>query len=287
MPEGGIYVCDWTKTKSGYSLALRSNPDIVSTGPNLDKCMEDICLQIVEWNGDGESVLELFPPPGGNRLTGGAVLFSSIAYNHDARAVDYASLFDGGACPVCKFGLGNRSAATLRIESPPQGIACAIHACYPILMVFHTKFVDSLTDEERAAFEIRPVFFGGRKSDYSELIAKKTIRTVGYKGADYPTAFHQSWRCNECGREKFEVVAAGFKPNSNFIDACEIDGSGSTMIVIDDGWRHIPAFRLARWKQLLAKKDLDGLLSESVVALDSDYVETPRLETCQEFDWIM
>ena len=287
MPEGGIYLCDWTKTKSGYSLALRSNPNLASTGPHLDHCMEDICLQIVEWNGDGESVLELFPPPGGKRFPGGAVLFSSIAYNDDARAIDYVSLFDGGACPICKFGLGNRSNATLDLESLPQGMACAIHACYPILMVFHHKFVDSLTAEERAMFDIRPVYVEDRESDYRELIAKKTIRTVGYRGAVYPTAFQQSFRCGECGRVKFEVVAEGFKPGCDFIDAREIDGDGSTMIVIDDGWRHILAFRLARWEQLLAKKDLGGLLSKSLVALDLDYVEVPQLETCRDFDWVM
>lgn len=286
MSEGGIYLCDCTRTKGEYALTLRANPDLESSGADLDECMEDLCMQIVEWNGDGEAILELFPPPQGPRVAGGAVLFSAVGYNDGVKTTDYTSLFAGGACPVCKFGIGDRSDAVLRVQKQPKGITCGVNACYPILTIYRNKLIDALTDQERAMFETRPVAVEDGETDYVELIAYETIRTVGYKGADYPAVFQQSFRCKSCGREKFEVDAEGFKPGTKFIDAREVDGSSSSLIMVDDGWRQFPAFRLARWKELLAAGNLRGLLSDPLVALDTDYVEIPKLETCREFDWV-
>lgn len=287
MAEGGIYICKWTETNGEYTLQLRANPDLEVSGRDLEECMEDICLQIIGWNGDGEAVLELFPPQAAKEIPGGAILFAQIGYNDSARALDYETLFVGGACPVCKFGLGTRSDAAIRLESRPRGMTCAVHGCYPILLVFNKKFVEMLSDEERAHFDVRPVLFGQKPTDYLELIAKKTIRTVGYKGAEYPSTFQQSFRCGDCGREKFEVDAVGFKPGASFIDVDDIDCSSSTMIVIDDGWRQFPAFRLGRWQQLLERADRPRLLSKELVVLDSDYVEHPVLEECRKFDWVI
>lgn len=287
MAEGGIYLCKWDERNGEYKLWLRANPDLQVSGRDLNECMEDICLQIIGWNGDGEAVLELFPPQGKKSVPGGAILLAGIGYNDSARVLDYGALFEGGACPVCKFGVGTRSDAVLRFESRPKGMVCATDGCYPILLIFNKKFVDMLSNEERANFEIRPVFFNDNQTDYFELIANKTIRTVGYKGANYPTSFQQSFRCSKCGREKYDVEAEGFKNGTSFIDANDIDTESSTMVVIDDSWRQFPAFRLSRWEQLLERRDRRGLLSDELVVLDSDYVEHPALEVCNEFDWVM
>ena len=287
MPEGKIYLCSWTKTKSNYSLELRANPDLQYHGPDLEECMEEICMQIADWNGDGEAVLELFPPAGRKRLVGGSILFAVMGYNHSVRAIDYRALFADGACPVCKFGIGERSDAVLRVESPPQGIVCSLDACYPVIAVFDRSFVDAMSDSERGLFDIRPVIAGGKESSYVELVARHVVKTVGYKGADYPTAFQQSFRCGSCGREKFVVDAPKYKPDTVFIDERDVDGLASTMIVVDDSWRQSPAFRLDRWKELLGRRENHGLLSDPLVVLDSRYVETPVLDTCVHFDWFM
>lgn len=287
MAEGGIYLCNWTASNGDYKLQLRANPKLESSGRDLEQCKEEICLQIIDWNGDGEAVLELFPPPGNKLVAGGAILFARVAYNDSVRVLRYESLFKGGACPVCKFGIDTRSDAALRLESGPKGMTCSIDACYPLLLIFKKRFVELLSNQELACFEIRPVFLDGNETDYIELIGKRMIRTVGYRGANYPSKFQQSFKCSECDREKFTVEADGFEYGTSFIDANDIDADPSTMIVVDDGWRQAPAFRLGRWQQLLEQAGSRSLLSEALVVLDSNYVERPVLKACNEFDWVM
>ena len=287
MAEGGVYLCNWSQSNGDYRLQLRANPNLQASGRDLEQCKEDICLQVLDWNGDGEAVLELFPPEEGKRIPGGAILLARVGYNDSARVVDYEMLFEGGACPVCKFGIGARTGATLHLESNPKGMACSIHGCYPILLIFRKKYVDLLSDEELACVEVRPVTLDGKETDYVELIAGNTVRTVGYRGANYPARFQQSFICSECGREKFEVEADGVEYGTSFIDANDIDADPSQMIVIDDGWRQSPAFRLGRWEQLLEQAGNRSLLSDAVMVLESDYVEHPVLEVCSEFDWVM
>ncbi|MDJ0908320.1 MAG: hypothetical protein QNI99_03935 [Woeseiaceae bacterium] len=287
MPEGGIYLCEWAAADGEYRLRLRSNPDLQASGPDIDECMEEICMQIIEWNGDGEAVLELFPPHRGESFPGGAIVFARVGYTDRSRAADYEQLFEGRACPVCKFGLGVRSDAPLRLESQPEGMVCGVTGCYPILQIYHREFVNMLADKELSAVELRPVYQNDQETDYVEVIARKTIPTVGYRGANYPTSFQRSFRCGECGHEKFVVDAENINYGTSFIDIDDIRADTSAMIVVDDGWCQSLAFLLSRWRQLLDQTERHALTSNPLAVLDSDHVERPALEECTEFDWIM
>ena len=287
MPEGGIYLCEWDEADGEYRLRLRTNPDLQAIGPDLDECMEDICMQIIEWNGDGEAILELFPPQRGKSFLGGAIMYAQVGYNDTTDALDYEQLFEGRACPVCKFGIGTRSAEALRLASKPKGMVCGVTGCYPILKIYHKQFMSLLVENELATINVRPVYLNDQETNYVEVIAKRTIPAVGYKGASYPTSFQQSFRCGECGHEKFVVDAENIKQGTSFIDIKDIDADTGTMIVVDDGWCPSMAFLLGRWKQILDQTKRRGLTSNALAVLDSDYVERPALEVCTEFDWIM
>lgn len=287
MPEGGIYLCNWKKRKGEYFLDLQANPTITARGGDLEACKEDICMEIIGWNGDGEAILELFPPLTGKKHQGGAQLFVTVGYNNSVRAIDYATLFTNGVCAVCKHGLGARSDVKLQVETTPQGTVCGIDACYPPPRVYAKKFIAALASDEKSAFDVRPVIADGKESDYVEIIPHEIVSTVGYKGANYPTVFQQSFRCAECGREKFTVAGDGIPNDSDFIDARDIDGLSDSLIFVDDGWCAAMAFRISRWKEILSSMHAKGLSSGKLIVLQPDYVETPTLELVDQFDWVM
>ena len=287
MAEGGIYLCEWHETDGEYRLRLRANPDLKAKGSDLDECMEDICMQIIEWNGDGEAVLELFPPQRGKSFPGGAIMYASVGYNDTAQALDYEQLFEGRACPMCMFGIGARSTEALRLDSKPKGMVCGVTGCYPILKIYHKEFMSLLADDELATIDVRPVYLNDNETDYVEVIGKKTIPAVGYKGADYPTSFQQSFRCGECGHEKFVADVENLEHDTSFIDIKDIDADTPAMIVVDDGWCPSLAFLLGRWQQILDQIKRRGLASSALAVLESGFVEKPALEECTEFDWIL
>ncbi len=96
MSEGGIYLCKWRQVEGEYFLELQANPSLVANGGDLEECKEEICMQIISWNGDGEAILELFPPEKGKKYVGGIRLFSTAGYNDSVRAVGYSKLGLGG-----------------------------------------------------------------------------------------------------------------------------------------------------------------------------------------------
>jgi hypothetical protein len=286
MSEGGIYLCNWKRVEGVYSLELLANSNISAYGKDLKNCKEDICMEIISWNGDGEAVLELFPPEYGKKYKGGAQLFSTVGYNDSTRAVDYAGLFVDGVCSMCKHGLGARSSMSLTVETPPTGMVCGIDACYPAMRVYSKLFIAELTEEEKSSFSIRPVLHAGNESGYFEILPKNTIPTVGYKGAEYPTTFLETFECADCGRKKFSVWAEELSYDADFVDARDIDGLSDSMIFIDVGWNEAMAFRAERWREILANKRLKGLCSGKLIVLDPSYVEAPKFKVVDEFDWV-
>lgn len=287
MSEGGIYLCEWFAIDGEYTLRLRADPNVRASGPDIEDCMEELCMKIAGWNGDGEAVLELFPPVRGESFPGGSVLFAMVGYNDRARALKYEPLFDGGACSVCKFGIGARTDEPLRLDSRPKGMICGVTGCYPLLQIYRRNFVDLLTEKELSAIEVRPVWLHDDETDYVELIASNAIPTVGYRGASYPTKFQQSFRCGTCGHQKFVVEAESIKARTSFIDVDDLGAERSAMIVVDDGWCPSIAFLLDRWKQILDQVGRRGVVSSELAVLESGYAERPPLPETAEFDWVM
>ncbi len=205
-----------------------------------------------------------------------------VGYNDEARVSDYEGLFEGGACPVCRFGLGPRTARNIDLASLPNGSVCALGGCYPILLIYARDFVAALTDSERGAFSMREVSANGVATDYVELVARETVAVTGVKGAEYPTAFQQSWTCSRCGRVKFVVEKAGYPYDSVFVSADAIPETH--LFVIDDGWRDRIALVWSRSPAFVAAAP--DIVLDPIVALPPAEAELPSPPVESEFDWV-
>lgn len=285
MPEGGIYLCKRIYKKRQYFLTLQDNKNITSEGADLSECMEDISMQILEWNGDGEAVLELFPEQNKKGATG-ATVFRTLSYND---SVDIVKGFDGfneGTCKLCMYGLGGRNANPLEVKWKPEGLVCGVSRIYPSTRLYSQKPIDVLSDEERATFETRPVLFDGKETGYFEAFPEVVIPYVGHKGAVYPDTFTQSWKCSECGRKEFYVELKPYSYSTTFIDAKHLAGDIPSLAFVKTSRSVAMSLRKDRWAELRESKKVKGMLSDPVVALDAEHIEMPELNKPEKFDWI-
>jgi len=215
--KGAIYLCTKKETKKGFELQLVEQPGIKISGEDLEWCKVEICMQIMQWNGDGEAVLEIIPELKKRHKTG-IEMYRSLGYNEDVKLLNTNDLFTGGICPKCKYGIGERTDELLNMAEKPStryGIVSVrartrreeedFPRIFPVIKLYRKKVIELLTQEEKNLFEQREVLYKGKESDFLELIPKDVIAQCGHKGAEYPKIYHQTWKCNKCMRTQFTV----------------------------------------------------------------------------------
>jgi hypothetical protein len=63
MSEGNVYLCVWAKRRARLTLALKDDPKIKVSAPELDEAEEKMWELLCEKFGDGEAVLQYVTPP--------------------------------------------------------------------------------------------------------------------------------------------------------------------------------------------------------------------------------
>ena len=63
MSEGNVYLCVWAKRGARLTLALKDDPKIKVSAPELDEAEEKMWELLCEKFGDGEAVLQYVTPP--------------------------------------------------------------------------------------------------------------------------------------------------------------------------------------------------------------------------------
>jgi hypothetical protein len=293
MAEGGIYLCEKKKFAGIYSLKLIDNPQIRAKGINLESCKEDICMQIIDWNGDGEAVLEFVPQKLYKRLATGTDMYRQIGYNDTVDLLNTNALYEGEICPKCKYALGKRTDETLDIEELPKGKKMVLgikrkmpkHSnefvrLFPVIEAYHKELVEVL---DKDLFEMREILYKGKKSDYFELIPKKIIKNCSHKKAQYHKhPFLKNWRCTECGREELHFWTDQYKWENSLVNPADIEDLPS-MFFLDTGLHISLCVRNDKWVEIGKNKKV---VTNSVIVLDKEYVEIPEyFDESNNFDY--
>jgi len=297
MIEGGnVYICEKKIKRGKYSLTLLDNREIESSGENLEQCKIDICSQIILWNGDGEAVLE-FPPEKSKKTVTGIDMYRALGYNERVDIFNTQSPFSGGYCKKCSHELGDRTDELLNLEWKPKNVLFSIGyrtkkdendspRIFKKIRIYHKKFIDLLTEEEQNIFDTKPVLLKGKKSDYVELIPKQIIQSCGHKGGEYSKFSHQNWKCSTCGKMQMSVYVKDlYHSGYIFMDSKTIL-QNSSVFFLKHSLHTFLVVSNDRWAELFKhKKEIKGIATNPVVVLEDKYVEYPKLEEPEKFEW--
>jgi len=292
--EGSIYLCKKKKIMGLYILELLDNPKIKTKGASLEACKENICLQILEWNGDGEAVLE-FVSKESRKTATGIEMYRALGYNDRVDILNNQSLFKKGICKKCKYALGNRNKDTLNLAFLPKNKPMVIGIerkelnkdikddfprLFPHINIYHSDLIDLLHNELKNKCSFREVLHNGKESNYIELIPYKTIKNCAHKGAEYKKhKFIRNWRCTECGREELHFWTKEYEWNNNLIDPSDIKELPK-LFFFDTGLHISLVVKNDVYMQKL--KNLK-ILTEPVILLDKKFVEYPKYFQEPEF----
>jgi hypothetical protein len=288
MSEGGTYLCSWSLEGDLFRLWLDERPELDVTGSDFDALADELALRILEWNGDGEAVVE-FPRgrPGGG---GAGVLrkLRSLAYNEGFSAVNRtSSQYEGGICPHCQFGIGTRTSVPLEVTDLPKGDIAGVDRILPPGLLLSERFLALLSPEELAGVVTQPIA-GTHRRRFFELIGTPVARSVGIVGAEYPEIFHQSWRCRDCARSMFVVDHPEFSASSEFLRAGAMPTPLPSVFVFDTGRRLLIGASPDRWKDLSSRKGTTGISTDNLYLIDDSVAVTaPELPMPDEFEWML
>jgi hypothetical protein len=293
--KSAIYLCNKEEKNGIYTLKLFANNSILVRGKGLESCKEEIYSKIIYWNGDAEAVLEFIPPLAKNFDTG-IYFYTSLGWNEMVKLENTEDLFEGGVCPKCKFGIGKRNNYLLNITREPTDYIVAVSArrrrdnndfprIYPLLQIYSKKFIEQLTKKEKNNFDIREVYYKGVTSNYVELIPKKVISHIGHKGAIYPHVFTQSWRCSKCNRMDFLTQIDDYSEKFIFIEMDKIPKNTSLIFVEYHSGKVALTLENNRWIEILNNIKGKHISTKPILALYKEYIEYPKLEEPEEFEW--
>ena len=297
MIEGGnVYICEKKIKRGKYVLTLLDNHDIISSGEDLEQCKIDIYMQIMEWNGDGEAVLE-FPPEKSKKMATGIDMYRALGYNEGVDILNTNSPFSGGYCKKCSHELGERTDELLNLEWKPKNVLVSIDyrtrknendspRIFTQIRIYHKKFIDLLTEDEKEIFDTKLVLLKGKVSDYMELIPKKIIQACGHKGAEYSVFSLQNWRCNTCGKSQLSTyIPELYNYKYIFMDPKTIS-KNNAIFFLKNSLHTSLVISNDRWAELFKhKKEIKGIVTNPVVVLEEKYVEYPKLEEPEKFEW--
>ena len=159
MSEGGTYLCSWSLEGDQFRLWLNERPELEVIGSDFGTLANELALRILEWNGDGEAVVE-FPEgrPGGGGA-GTARKLRSLAYNEGVSALNRnPSQYEGGICSHCQFGIGTRTAVPLEVSGLPKGDIAGVDRIFPPSLLLSERFLALLSPEELAGVHTQPSF---------------------------------------------------------------------------------------------------------------------------------
>lgn len=283
MSEGKVYDCKLIEKDCVYCIELLDNPSIRSEDTDLEECKLDIYSQIMDWNGDGEAVLELLPPLSKKRKDS-IQLYSNVSSNDWIYIVkEIREQVYKDVCPVCQHDKkANRTDAFLELERKPKAPIAYAEGVYPVIEIVKESFLNLLSKEEQNLFIKRPVLFKGKECGYYELLPKKTVNLVGYKNAEYPFGFE----CSKCNHKRFVVRVNGYDDGTYFVSKLDFANNYPSMFFVYGGFMKSLTFRNDRWKILKQhKKETRGVSSEPVFLLESEYIADPVLPKQDSFEW--
>jgi hypothetical protein len=234
--RSGTYLVCWEQQAGGLRAWLRDRPSLSVEAEDREEAEEELGMQIMEWNGDGEACFEW--EIHGNAPTNE---YRSLSYNDSVDVLNpREELFEQGACGRCGSGLGARNevAAVLarspksdifRLERPyPKNI-------YPIRTCVSERFLELLSADELRKLEPRAVVAPPRaRMRYHEICGTPMAEARALVGCVFLTQLAQSWKCSECGQHAF-MQATPHKTGTVILSEQDLGPKAGDMFLFCDG----------------------------------------------------
>ncbi|ODU44957.1 hypothetical protein [uncultured Aquimonas sp.] len=264
--RGNAYFICWEHKAGGLRAWLRDRPSLSVEAEDREEAEEELGMQVMEWNGDGEACFEW-------EIHDNALIneYRSLSYNDSVEVLNpREELFAQGVCGRCGSGIGSRNeVAAVLARSPMSDIFCLERPfpkdIYPTRTCVSERFLELLSADEVARLEPRAVVAPPRvRMRYYEICGKPVAQARALVGCPFLNQVHQSWQCTACGQHAF-MQATPHKSGTIILSEQDLGSQSGEMFLYCKGGTRGPApvFSLTRWKALqqAAGKRLKGLLS--------------------------
>lgn len=275
--RGRTYVVCWEQ-KGSLRAWLRDRPSLVVEAEDREDAEEELGMQVMEWNGDGEACFEweIHADAPSNE-------YRSLDYNDRVRVLNpREELFERGVCGRCGRGLGPRNDVAAVLARSPQTDIFRLDRpfpkdIYPTRTCVSERFLELLSAEEVKLIQPRSVVAPPRvRMRYYEICGTPIADARALVGYTFMTQVAQSWRCSECGQYAF-VQSDPYK-GTIFLSEQDLGPQPGDLFLYCKGASRGPApvFSVTRWKALqqAAGKRLKGLLSGKVQVVSEAHCMT-------------
>lgn len=275
--EANTYEIQWRKEGEQFIGALSEPHQITLNASSLEELEEGFQEILIEKFGDGEAVIQWFPPMG-NEKEDTLSIYYSLGWNESVCPVGPTEKYYLNTCMDCGFVLGRKIEIPLLIEDKLSDDIIAIEATrYGWSGILISEAFSELLELPKKW--LQPVqFTSKRRKAFFELIVPRTIPFVSFSDIKL-----QGWRCPKCLYQTFsfndDKIAFNIRraicdqdiPNTKVFLA-GLENEKPSLIVTAD-----------HWNSLKGKKGKKGASVDKVMVVDKDIVVyNPKLPTYKE-----
>jgi hypothetical protein len=297
--EHAVYICSWSRSSDGFTLWVKSRPQIRASAPTYAEAEERLIEAIQDTGGAMQAVMEFDPPlpksileekystpeiyliGGDDRFETDAPRWKSPESRQEVeerlRWLD--AFYDQPVCRKCKYTSGRRNdkPVTLTYAGKYDGAFGSFGTDGgPSHQLVSEEFLALLEPDEKRSLQFQPTVRKGRKKFY-ELVGPEGPPYVAVAGITI-----SGWRCTQCDHRTWGYWVEGMAINS-FVARSDLSAQSNGVFTVGT----FPEIQLAvaapRWKALLDKKGTRGFASRQIgVVPDHEVVRCPELPTYEQ-----
>jgi len=299
--EHAVYICSWSRSRSGFRLWIKSRPHICAEGATYSEAEERFIRVIREAGGAIQAVMEFDPPlpksaletkystPEIYRIVGDDRFETTVRrarpYATEDEVGDYLRTLDefyqSPVCRKCQHPASARSDKPLTLTYAPSRYDGAFGAVGDgpgaMVQVFSEEFLGLLKSEERERLRFRPVIRNARARRFYELLGPEGPPEIAVAGLELA-----GWRCSHCNYRTWGYWVKGLSINS-FVSRSDLPPFLPGVFTIGAPPEVELAVTAERWKEMVGRKGTRGVTSRQIgVVPDHKVIRVPELKTYEE-----
>jgi hypothetical protein len=298
--EHGVYICSWSRSAVGYTVWLKSRPNVRVSASTFAEAEELLIEAIHDDGGAMQAVMEFDPPLPksaleekycglGFHLIGGDDRFEAEVprpnwpertqvIEERLRWLD--TFYEKPVCRRCKYTSGRRNGKLVTLTYAPRKYDGAFGSFGtdggPNHQIVSEAFLALLTTEEKCHLEFQPTIGNGDRK-FFELVGPEGPPHVAVAGMKI-----SGWRCTQCDHRTWGYWIDGMAIGT-FVARQDLPAQECGVFTVG----LFPEIELAvtalRWKELVGKKGARGFTSRQLgVVPDHEVVRHPKLPTHEE-----
>lgn len=299
--EHAVYICSWSRSADGFTLWVKSQPDVRASGPTYAQAEERLIEAIQDAGGAMQAVMEFDPPLpkssleekytspeiflicGDDRFETDAPRwrYSETEQEVEERLRWLDQFYDEPVCRKCKYTLGRRNERLVTLTYAPSKYDGAFGRFGtdggPNHLVFSEEFLAVLTPEEKHQLQFQPTTRKrGRK--FLELIGPEGPPHVAVGGMKI-----SGWRCAECDHHVWGYNRVEGMAITSYVARSDLPTPLDGVFTIGAYPEIELAVTASRWKKLLGQKGTRGFASRRIgVVPDHEVLRRPELPTYEQ-----